>query len=310
MKEQPGLNNKAEVAHQEEFEDGVWKPSIFKEFDNFLGAGVSTKELKKIIKRPNAKIRITGKKERFDERFSEQDEETRKAKIGASRILINFLRRIAPEADPHNIEKTALEHGDKVVVIDEAHLKEDKEKRAKKMADGMITNLKGIPLMVAAADCAPVGIYDSENQAIGVFHSGWRGTLKQIALKEVKEMHKNYGSNPEKLLVVVGPYAGGDNFEVDEKAYKQFCDALGEDNSPIYTEQEIRLFFKEKAGGGYLLDIGRAIELSLIKAGIPRQNIQISQYSTMSEEGNKLFSSERIEGKEDRDSFALMMVLK
>jgi len=310
MEKLPHFESENEIEVQrEEIENGVWRPSIFKEFDNSLGVGASTKELKRIIKRSDAKIRITGKKERFDEQFSKQDEETRKTKIGAGRILINFLKRIAPEVDPHNIEKTAIEHGDKVIVIDEEHLKKDKKERAKTMADGMITNLRGIPLMVAAADCAPIGIYDPENQAIGVFHSGWRGTLRQIASKGIEKMAKSYGSRPEQLLVAVGPYAGGNEFEVDEKVYNEFHNALNEDKSPVYTEDEIQSFFKKKEGH-YFLDIGQAIKSSLIKAGIPRQNIQVSRYSTMSEEGNQFFSSERIEGKEERDSFALMMVLR
>jgi len=85
------------------------------------------------------------------------------------------------------------------------------------LADGIVTDLKEIPLMVAAADCAPIGMYDSEHQSIGVFHSGWRGTLKQIAQKGIEAMAENYNSKPEELLVVVGPHADGERFEVDEK---------------------------------------------------------------------------------------------
>ena len=300
--------NKAEL-FQEEIEDGIWKPSIFKPFEDSLGVGASTKELKEIIGRPEAKIRITGNKERFDKTFSEQDEETQKIKLGAGRILINLLRRIAPEANPHDIEKTALEHGNKIVVIDKEYLKEDRQERAKTIADGMITNLKEIPLMVAAADCAPIGVYDPENQVLGMFHSGWKGTLKQISSEGIKQMSEVYGSSPEKLLVVIGPYAGGKDFSVSRDTYDAFHGTLNEGGGTIYSEEEVQSFFIEK-DGQYFLDIGEAARLSLIKVGVLPENIQISNYSTMNEEGNKLFSSERVEGKEDRDSFALMMVLK
>jgi YfiH family protein len=290
--------------YKEEIKDGVWQPSIFDEFKSVLGVGASTKELKKIINREETKIRITADKERFDKKFSEEDNKTRIAKLGAGRILISLLERIAPEVDIHNVEKTSLEHGDNIVVVNSEHLQQNKKERACIKADGLITNIQEIPLMVAAADCAPVGVYDPKNQAIAVFHSGWRSTLKQICPKGVKKMIEVYDSNPEELLVVIGPYAGGAEFEVSENEYRQFQE--------VYNQEEIQSFFKknEKNPSHYFLDTGQAIKKSLIKAGLFEKNIQVSQYSTMSEKGNLLFPSERIEGNKDRDSFAFMMVLK
>jgi polyphenol oxidase len=298
--------------NREEIEDGVWRPSIFEEFQDSVQIGASTKILKKIINRQDAKVRITGKKDRFDESFSKQDVETRKAKIGAGRILIELLKRVAPEADAHNIQKTALEHGNKVVVIDQEYLQKDKAERAKNLADGLITNLPEIPLMVTGADCAPVGIYDAQHQSIGVFHSGWRGTVKQISQKGVQKMREAYESRPEELLAVIGPRAGAEDFEVNKKVYDEFLNAENEEGKPVYTQEEVASFFKAQPDkpGHYFLDTGLAIKTSLLKAGLTEQHIQLSKYSTMSEEGNQLFSSERREGKEARDSFTFIMALK
>lgn len=308
----PEKRNPIIEKYEENIEDGIWRPSIFDEFRSILGVGASTKELKKMIKREKAKIRITADAERFDEKFSQEDRETRIVKLGAGRILINLLKRIAPEADPHNIEKTSLEHSNNIIVINQEYLQRDKKERVRIKADGLITNIKEIPLMVSAADCAPVGIYDPQKQAIGVFHSGWRGTLKQISPKGVEKMGEIYGSNPEELLVIVGPYANGEEFEVSEKEYDQFKKARDKNGSLIYDKEKIQSFFKKNKEnpGHYFLDTGQAIKLSLIKAGVLEKNIQVSKYSTMSEEGNQLFSSERIEGSKDRDSFPFMMVLK
>jgi len=298
--------------NKETIKDGVWRPSVFEQFGDSLGVGASTKELKRIINRENARIRVTAKQDRFDKSFSEESSETRENKIGAGRIIVNLLKRIASEADPHDIQKTALEHSNNIITVDQEHLNKKKEKRARILADGMITNLKKIPLMVSGADCAPVGIYDSQHQAIGVFHSGWRGTLKQISRKGIEAMSKNYDSKAEELLAVVGPRADGERFEVDEKVRKEFLNAKNQENKPIYTSEEVETFFRTNPDkpGFYFLDTGLAIKTSLIKAGVPEEHIQLSQYSTMSQKGNQLFSSERIEGREARDSFAFIMTLK
>jgi len=296
----------------ETINSGIWRPSIFKNSSDTLEAGASTKELKRIINIEEAKIRVTGEKDRFDENFSRQDSEKRRVKIGAGRILTELLKRIAPEADPHDIQKTALEHGNKTIIVDQKYLSKSKEDRAKNLADGMITNLKKIPLMVTGADCPPVGIYDPDHQSIGVFHSGWRGTLKQISPKGVQAMNETYGSDPKELLVVVAPRADGERFEVDGEVRNKFLNAKNEKGELIYNPEEVALFFKAnpEKPGHYFLNMGLAIKNSLIKAGIAENHIQLSNYSTMSEEGNQLFSSERIEGQKARDSFAFIMALK
>ncbi len=298
--------------NEERIEGGVWKPSIFDDFKDVLGVGASTKELKRLISGEEAKIRITASLERFDKRFSQEDKEIRIAKLGAGRILVNFLEKIAPGVNVHNIEKTSLEHSDRIIVVNQQYLQQDKGKRARIKADGLITNIRKKPLMVVAADCAPVGIYDPKNKATGVFHSGWQGTLKQISSKGVREMGNTYGSKPEELLIVIGPYAGGEEFEVSEKEYKRFQEAKDENGCLIYSEEDIQSFFKknEKKQGHYFLDTGQAIRKSLIRVGVLEKNIQVSEYSTMSKKGNLSFSSERIEGNKDRDSFVFMMVCK
>jgi YfiH family protein len=313
LKKEIGIETEDTIENSREtIENGILKSSIFEKFKDRLGVGATTKELNRIIDRENERIRITAPQDRFDKRFDQEDPKRRKDKISAARIIINALRRIAPGMDPHNIQKTALEHGNNIAVINEEYLAKDKKERARVLADGMITNLKEIPLMVVAADCAPVGIYDPTNEAIGTFHSGWKGTLKQISRKGVEALCKNYGSKPEDLLVVIGPRAGGEDFEVDQKVYDEFIGAKNEEENPIYTPEEVATFFKERPEklGFYFLDTGLAIKTSLLKAGATEEHIQISGYSTMSGEGNKLFPSERMEGQEKRDSFAFLMALK
>jgi len=317
FEQEPKLNMTDELSGAERkiennwevIDKGVWKPSIFASFKESLAVGASTKQLKR---NPEARIRVTAPQDRFDKKFSEESHERRKDKIGAARILINLLKKIAPGIDSHNIQKTALEHGNNIAVVDKEYLKKPKQERARVLADGMITNLKEIPLMVTAADCAPVGIYDPKHEAIGAFHSGWKGTLKQISPKGAKAMCENYGSDRKELLAAIGPRAGGEDFEVGQNVYDEFIGAKDEEGNPIYSPEEVNSFFKPNPDNPnhYFLDTGLAIKISLLKAGILEEHIQVSQYSTMSKEGNGLFSSERLEGPEARDSFAFMMALK
>ena len=46
--------------------------------------------------------------------------------------------------------------------------------------DGLVTNVPGICLVTSYADCIPLFL-DSRNQCIGLSHSGWRGTVGNIA---------------------------------------------------------------------------------------------------------------------------------
>ena len=50
-----------------------------------------------------------------------------------------------------------------------------------KDTDAMITGQTGICLCVQTADCVPVLLFDPEKKAIAAIHSGWRGTVKNIA---------------------------------------------------------------------------------------------------------------------------------
>lgn len=57
--------------------------------------------------------------------------------------------------------------------------------------DGLITNVPGITLVTFYADCVPLYFLDPIHRAIGLSHSGWRGTVKRMGEVTVK---KNGGS--------------------------------------------------------------------------------------------------------------------
>jgi polyphenol oxidase len=88
--------------------------------------------------------------------------------------------------------------------------------------DALITNRPGIALAIRTADCLPILIADPRNRAVAAVHSGWRGTVLEIAPQTVRAMQDRFGSRPEDLVVVVGPGIGGCCFEVGPEVAEQF----------------------------------------------------------------------------------------
>jgi hypothetical protein len=75
--------------------------------------------------------------------------------------------------------------------------------------DGLITSTPGLLLAVQTADCLPVILVDAKRRAVGVFHAGWRGTVKHLVEKGVGEMLRCFGSRPHDLKAAIGPGNSG-----------------------------------------------------------------------------------------------------
>ncbi len=291
------------TARKEIIRNGIWTPDIFDVYQDRLAVGALTKKM--TINGKSPQIRIIAFKTRFDVPFKKQKAEVRRKKITAARALCELLKRMECCRGVRFVQQVNLEHTDNTVVIDEKYIKKSKKERAYVIADGMITNLKQIPLLTRAADCAPVVVYDPVSNAVGVFHSGWRGTVKQVVPKGIVKMMDAYGSQPRDLVVAIGPYAGGSHYEVRREVLEMFI------NSGNYNSDEIWSFITPREKPGYyLLNHGKAIFTSLIQQGVLPQRIQVSRYSTMSDEGNALFTSERREGRSKRDYFAVVSFLR
>lgn len=132
-------------------------------------------------------------------------------------------------------------------------------------SDGMITNLKNTVLNVTIADCAGVLLYDKVNQAVGAFHSGWRGTQLNIISKGIRKMIEVFNSEPTILLVWVSPCASQKNYEV------------GIDVASFFSEK----YLIQKAKDKFLLDIRGCIRDQLINEGVKEKNIEISDICTI-----------------------------
>ncbi|MCR5357362.1 MAG: peptidoglycan editing factor PgeF [Lachnospiraceae bacterium] len=131
--------------------------------------------------------------------------------------------------------------------------------------DGMITNTKNLLLCTLEADCVPVYILDPENRAIGMVHSGWRGTAANISVNAVKMMSERFNSRPEDIMIVIGPHICASCYEIGPE--------LRDDFSKMYTDPELNRFFTYFKGDKYRLDLKQAIVISLERIGIRAENI-------------------------------------
>lgn len=145
------------------------------------------------------------------------------------------------------------------------------KERGYRDVDGLITNEPGVVLSTFYADCVPLFFVDPVHRAIGLSHSGWRGTVGRMGKVTVEAMGKAFGSVPSEIYAAVGPSICQDCYEVSEDVAEQF-----EEEFPEHTSE----LLKPKAGGKYQLDLWKCNEIVLIKAGILPEHLAVTNICT------------------------------
>jgi polyphenol oxidase len=153
--------------------------------------------------------------------------------------------------------------------------------------DGLITSEPGLLLGVLTADCLPVIVVDPRVRAVGVFHAGWRGTVKRIVEKGVGEMRCRFGSRTRDLLATIGPGIRSCCYEVGPEVRETFESQFGYGNE-LFRETKERneihekyplLFLTARAPGHselpqkIFVDLAEANRRQLLDAGVPAKNI-------------------------------------
>jgi len=154
--------------------------------------------------------------------------------------------------------------------------------------DGMVTDTPGLVLAVQTADCLPIILVDRKRRAVGVFHAGWRGTVKRIVEKGVGEMRRHFKSDPRDLVAAIGPGVQGCCYEVGEevrtKFEAQFTYASSlfrqvKESDPVREKYPL-LFLTARAPGHselpvkLFLDLVEANRRQLLDAGVRAKNIE------------------------------------
>jgi len=172
--------------------------------------------------------------------------------------------------------------------------------------DGLITNQSNIPLAIFVADCPPIFILDPQKKIGALLHAGWRSTVAGICPRAVEIMSRVFRVKPKNLLVVIGPHICKECYQVPwspvAKAFSQSCDSFGKEvlSSIISKSSQRRAQFSRE--GLWSIDLAKANFYQFERAGVLRENIEISSICTY--EDKNFFSYRR-----DKTSAGRMMAL-
>ena len=204
-----------------------------------------------------------------------------------SSMNLNFKRGDDPDAVMENYRRIAAALDMRVqdmVLSDQTHTtnvrvitEEDRGKGILKPqdyrdVDGMITNVPGLVLVTSYADCVPLYFVDPVRKAIGLSHSGWKGTVGHIGQKAVWKMHGVYGSEPKDIVAAIGPSICQSCYEVSEDVAEAF--------RANFTEEEAEAILLDKGNGKYQLDLWKANWYVLTDAGILPEHLSVTDLCT------------------------------
>lgn len=156
--------------------------------------------------------------------------------------------------------------------------------------DALITKVPNRLLMTCFADCVPILLFDMQNKIVASIHSGWKGTVKQIAKNTIEYMKEKYDSDTKNIIAVIGPSIGPCCFEVKDDVREQFVNIFGEQ---VIVDNKV--------------DLWTANKLQLLNCGLNEENIECMNVCTCC--NNDKFYSYR---KDDREygRFSAFIMLK
>jgi purine-nucleoside/S-methyl-5'-thioadenosine phosphorylase / adenosine deaminase len=137
-------------------------------------------------------------------------------------------------------------------------------------ADALITNDPGVTLMTLHADCLPILVVDPDLPAVAAIHSGWRGTVADVAGSTIKAMQANFGSDPSRLAAFLGPSIGPCCYQVGDEVANAWNSRNGHQSSQALVKKQ----------GEWTLDLRAANSQLLVSAGLNEANIEISDVCT------------------------------
>lgn len=159
--------------------------------------------------------------------------------------------------------------------------------------DGFVTNKPQVALVTTYADCVPVFLADPVQKSIGLVHSGWRGTVNNIAKAAVDKMVSLYDSKPSDIAAFIGPSICRNCYEIGQDVAQQFAAAYGESvfEGILYPEEP-----GLQSNGKFRLDLHRANVVNLLNSGLKAENIGVTDICTCCNP-DLLFSHRASKGK-------------
>lgn len=228
-------------------------------------------------------------------------------------LNFSFVRGDKPDAVLENYRRVAQVFGktvDDFICTDQTHtttvLRVGRKERGCGVTkerpytdvDGLITNETGIILSTFYADCVPLYFVDPVHKAIGLSHSGWRGTVGRMGRSTLEAMKQAFGTNPADVYAAIGPSICQECYEISEDVAEHFLKEFRG------HEEEILL---NKGNGKYQLNLWKANEIVMLEAGVLQKHLAITNICTCCNP-NVLFSHRASSGR--RGNLAAFLMLK
>ena len=164
--------------------------------------------------------------------------------------------------------------------------------------DGLITNEPGVILSTFYADCVPLYFVDPVHKAIGLSHSGWRGTVGRMGQKTLEAMSEAFGTTPSDVYATIGPSICQDCYEISADVAEHFYQEFEGHGDEILIN---------KGNGKYQLDLWKTNEMVLLESGILPEHLAVTNICTCCN-ADVLFSHRASMGK--RGNLAAFLMLK
>jgi hypothetical protein len=141
----------------------------------------------------------------------------------------------------------------------------------------VVTTEPGVVLVILAADCVPIVLYDPVAHVLGCVHSGWRGTVARVSAAALAAM-RTLGASPENVIAGLGPAISP--YQVGADVADAVQRGLGAAAAEV---------IRPDGTGRWLLDLWGANRIVLREAGLADDNVYVTPYVT----GDGRFFSDR-----------------
>jgi polyphenol oxidase len=186
-------------------------------------------------------------------------------------------------------------HGDTINLVTSFHAEVGARSQEEQLeSEVLITQEKGLALMLFTADCQPTSFYDPVTETIALAHVSRKTLTDDLSKKVVKVLEETYGTLPENLLVSIGP-------SVQRETYAYPL--------PLEEEHDALVGFIEEKDGMAHIDLVGAHIKQLTEVDIPLANISASTEDTAGGDYFSYFKSKQ-EGQEDQGRMATILMLR
>ena len=133
--------------------------------------------------------------------------------------------------------------------------------------DALYTHERNVPLCIFHADCVPVFFVNEKANLVGIIHAGFKGTMKHVTYKSIKEIINKEELNIKDFKFYIGPYREPISFEIDSA------------NRDVIVEAGFEAAIKDNR-----FDNGLANIIDLRELGVKDEQIKACHYDTVTDD--------------------------